>query len=426
MASLPKQTRERRKSFKLRGEGDWEAERPLTYHFKDANMEKLGALATNYFFGKIEFEGMEGLRSQIPEGTNWLKHNLEQMKRCGPGDHLLVMGWCPIQDDHVDLDRAPVDACLTEQIVMWIEHVTKKKVLFIDYFPDCRQNQQGHCMGNSYQVQENLIHTICYQLTLTVAMREFGINITGAFGFSKLFVEEIAEAVFSYPPWLAQFPRSMVPFHIGQIQDANLEKRRLGTEEMIRYLVPLIGIGEKELYSSMKDWFEKHQLRFQLPDMPISSSNIRDRLSNLLGPLVPEGEEKPTVRDQVVERRKRPAPSLKPVTDRQDKKSKGGRPVGQKQGAKKDPRSPPQTTWPSLSQDMVVAERLLVAQGLTISERVEPPAAPIDEKGKPDYNAARKHKAKENLRRLKEAKEVLLDAKVLFQFPSLENFEEEE
>jgi len=48
---------------------------------------------------------------------------------------LIVLGWCPVQGEIIDLDAMPSERGLTEQIVMFIEKFTGKKRLFLDFFP---------------------------------------------------------------------------------------------------------------------------------------------------------------------------------------------------------------------------------------------------------------------------------------------------
>ncbi len=48
---------------------------------------------------------------------------------------LLVLGWCPVQDEIIDLDAMPSERGLTEQFVMFIEKFTGKKSLSLDFFP---------------------------------------------------------------------------------------------------------------------------------------------------------------------------------------------------------------------------------------------------------------------------------------------------
>ena len=57
------------------------------------------------------------------------------MVRCEGQDVLIVLGWCPVQGEIIDLDAMPSERGLTEQIVMFIEKFTGKKRLFLDFFP---------------------------------------------------------------------------------------------------------------------------------------------------------------------------------------------------------------------------------------------------------------------------------------------------
>jgi hypothetical protein len=56
------------------------------------------------------------------------------MIRCEGQEVLLVLGWCPVQYEIIDLDAMPSERDLTEQIVVFIEKFTGKKALFLDFF----------------------------------------------------------------------------------------------------------------------------------------------------------------------------------------------------------------------------------------------------------------------------------------------------
>jgi hypothetical protein len=88
-------------------------------------------MASEYLWGG----SFSDLVSKVLEGTNWLKRCKPQMIRCRGQDVLLVLGWCPPQDEIIDLDAKPSERGLTEQIVTFIENFTGKKTFFLDFFP---------------------------------------------------------------------------------------------------------------------------------------------------------------------------------------------------------------------------------------------------------------------------------------------------
>lgn len=125
--------RPRAKASGVRAAGDWKAERPLTYLYRDERMKGLAVLAKAYIDGHIDHGALMKL---IPEETNWLQDSEKhQFPRCrGKKDVLLVLGWCPKYDSIINLDQDPKNACLNEQLVMCVESITGKSVCFLDFF----------------------------------------------------------------------------------------------------------------------------------------------------------------------------------------------------------------------------------------------------------------------------------------------------
>jgi hypothetical protein len=102
----------------------------LTSYYYNDKKKELAEMASEYLWGGC----WSDLRSKVPAGTNWLKSCKPQMIKCKGWGVLLVLGWCPVQDETIDLDAMPSERGLTKQIVMFIEKFTSKKALFLDFF----------------------------------------------------------------------------------------------------------------------------------------------------------------------------------------------------------------------------------------------------------------------------------------------------
>ncbi|KAH7369725.1 hypothetical protein BKA65DRAFT_470978 [Rhexocercosporidium sp. MPI-PUGE-AT-0058] len=256
-----------KKAAEMRKPGEWKKERPLTFLYRDERMKDLAALAKSYLDGHI---GYEALMALVPKETSWLK-NSEQFQRCeGKKDVLLVLGWCTKHDVPINLDEDPAKLCLTEQLVLCIEHITSKPVSFLDFFKECkRDSRDGGCEGSDRYVQENTIHSIALIVELTIGTREYGIEFCGVWGFAKLFQSFVDQAVFPKLPAMADLPPAYVGYHIGRISDIHQQKRRPLTLDLLESLGSVIGMEKRELYSSMRHWFEERKLDFQLPELDV-------------------------------------------------------------------------------------------------------------------------------------------------------------
>ncbi|KAH9207674.1 hypothetical protein DL95DRAFT_468435 [Leptodontidium sp. 2 PMI_412] len=226
------------------------------------------------------------LLERIPEETLWMKENaLSQMERVrGKKNVLLVLGWCPLRDKVVDLDEAPHKACLTEQLVMCVESITRRPVLFVDFFKDCKRASNDYgCDGSDEKPTENTIHSLALLVELTVATREYRIKFCGVWGFAKLFPEYIDQAVFAKLPAFQNLPRAYNPYHIGKLYDVRGPRRKalaLGILETLSTVV--VGFDKFSLYQDMKEWFDARKLSFRLPELELQyNSRIADKIEDL-------------------------------------------------------------------------------------------------------------------------------------------------
>ncbi|RDL36649.1 uncharacterized protein BP5553_06001 [Venustampulla echinocandica] len=327
----------------------WSDERPLTFYYYGDKKKALAEMAGQYFWGA---GGWNDLIKKVPPGTNWLTSCRPQMIRCKNQEVLLVLGWCPVRDEVTDLDAIPSERCLTEQIINFIEEYYGKKVLFLDFFPDCRTGlDETGCTGGTSYVQENSIHCIALMVTITVALREYTVEISSVWGFGKMFQEEIDQAVFEQLPWLENLPRSYLPWHISKISDRNLEKSKVLTTTMLESLAIHLGGDVPEIYTALNTWLKKVNSDFELPDEITQSSVTAEKVVSLLQPFAP--------------------PGLMSMPEKK-RKQKRTRVSEARKMQKSYPHGIlPQKYWSPLQKDMDAADALLQTHGLTISAPLE-------------------------------------------------------
>jgi hypothetical protein len=139
----------------------------------------------------LDEEGLTGLHAALNSGpkTRWINELLPQIKRVlsqGKSEIILVLGFCPLDDKLLDLDRP---TCRTIKVATGLEMPGGPPVILLDLRKDCIRRhlvsdgkETDGCMPMSAEEEKAFLPHLTFELYLITQI--FEIKVSSVIGFS--------------------------------------------------------------------------------------------------------------------------------------------------------------------------------------------------------------------------------------------------